>query len=449
MPIEEGTLLTLTGGVHVKARVQHPEIHTDTTKKRNYFFRYWTDEIQPDRSLKPIRKKHICGPSKGDDKISYKQAELIRDEEMKKHNAVTVQAAMAKGQALFGEIAKMYLDSHVDRRGKLKLPSRDTERFRLESYILPQWEKYRLAEITPKEVEDWLFSLKREDGEPFAWWTMKGIRKTMSAVYHKAETWGYWEEGKRNPLVKVDIGQKSYRNARKILSWGETAAVLARMEDPNRLVLEVCIATSTRISEATGLMIKHFDPAARTIRIEQRNYHNNIDTPKTKDSRRILAVGDLSDRVLDWIAKLDRRGPEDWLFPQSSDPSKPLWDSGVRKALHEAAQDVGCDFAGLGPHSFRRANITWRQEVGGSAIEASKIAGHSELGITADYTFVAIARQEALTKAIQERLAKAAPKDDGPGTSDRQREHLARARRAKKEKQQATVIEITRQESAA
>ena len=31
----------------------------------------------------------------------------------------------------------------------------------------------------------------------------------------------------------------------------------------------------------------------------------------------------------------------------------------------------GCDFVGLGPHSLRRSNITWRQEVGGSSIEAS------------------------------------------------------------------------------
>jgi hypothetical protein len=30
-------------------------------------------------------------------------------------------------------------------------------------------------------------------------------------------------------------------------------------------------------------------------------------------------------------------------------------------------------------HSFRRANITWRQEVDGSSIEASKIAGNSTI----------------------------------------------------------------------
>ncbi len=45
------------------------------------------------------------------------------------------------------------------------------------------------------------------------------------------------------------------------------------------------------------------------------------------------------------------------------------------------------------------------------------------------YTFVALARQDALTRAIEEQLVTAAPKDDGPGTSDYQREHLAWARK--------------------
>lgn len=259
----------------------------------------------------------------------------------------------------------------------------------------------------------------------------------------------HWDEGKRNPLVKVDIGKKAYRTARKILTWEETAAVLVRLEDPARLVVETCIATSTRISEVTGLMIKHFDPATGTIRIEQRNWHMDIDKPKTDDSKRVLALGDLRERFLDWIAKLETRGAENWIFPQASNPVKPLWDSGVRKAIHAAAVDAGCDFPGLGPHSFRRANITWRQEVGGSAIEASKIAGHSDVDMTGQYTFVALDRQQALTRAIQERLAQAGPKNGGPGTSDRQKEHLARARRAKKEKANAKVVEIHSKEAAA
>jgi integrase len=96
------------------------------------------------------------------------------------------------------------------------------------------------------------------------------------------------------------------------------------------------------------------------------------------------------------------------VFHQKRSQEKPLWDSGVRDALHQAAQDEGCDFPGLGPHSFRRASITWRQQVGGSAIEASRIAGHSSLEMTSDYTFVAPERQNELTRRIQQKLARAA-----------------------------------------
>jgi integrase len=87
-----------------------------------------------------------------------------------------------------------------------------------------------------------------------------------------------------------------------------------------------------------------------------------------------------------------------------------MWDSGVRKELKKAAQDAGCDFPGFGLHSFRRANITMRQEEGGSAIEASKIAGHATVSQTGDYTVVQLKRQEELTRAIQSRVAKAREK---------------------------------------
>jgi hypothetical protein len=53
-------------------------------------------------------------------------------------------------------------------------------------------------------------------------------------------------------------------------------------------------------------------------------------------------------------------------------------------------------------------NFTWRQQVGGSAIEASKIAGHGDLEMTGDYPFVTAERQNELTRRIQQKLAQAA-----------------------------------------
>jgi len=74
----------------------------------------------------------------------------------------------------------------------------------------------------------------------------------------------------------------------------------------------------------------------------------------------------------------------------------------------EDKDDPGLDFPGFGPHSLRRANITWRQEVGGSSIETSKIAGHASAAITEEYTLVGLQRQDELTWLIQTKRAKAA-----------------------------------------
>jgi site-specific recombinase XerD len=137
-----------------------------------------------------------------------------------------------------------------------------------------------------------------------------------------------------------------------------------------------------------------------------------VDEPKTKNSKRMLALGTLADRYREWIAKKGLTQPNDWIFAQEEDRTKPMWDSGVRKALKIAAQDAGCDFEGFGLHSFRRANITWRQEVGGSAIEASKIAGHANVSMTGDYTIVQLQRQDELTRAIQGRMAAAQKKQE-------------------------------------
>jgi hypothetical protein len=53
----------------------------------------------------------------------------------------------------------------------------------------------------------------------------------------------------------------------------------------------------------------------------------------------------------------DAATPEAFVFQQKRAPGKPLWDSGVRDALHQAAEAEGCDFPCLGSHSFRRETL--------------------------------------------------------------------------------------------
>ena len=393
----------------MKARVQHPQVKPRKDRRGwPWVFRYWCDEIQSDGSTKTLRKYHEVAPSKGDGAITKKQAEIERDKFLAKLNAPTVEVAVeqvaATGVALFGEVAKMYEEGYLGRENQIAKPTRVKESFYLNEYIVPKWGLLRLNQIHPKAVEDWLHTTFE------SWWTMHGVRAIMSRVFYYAEGHGLWEEGKRSPASKAKLGKKHCKYERRILTFYETARVLARLEDTIRLIIEICIATGARISEVLGLIWRNVNLEAGTIKIEQRVWHQDVGRPKSEDSKRILGIGDLVERLRARAAE-DGPAPQAFVFQQKRAPGKPLWDSGVRDALHQAAEAEGCDFPGLGPHSFRRANITWRQQVGGSAIEASKIAGHSDLEMTGEYTFVTPERQNELTRRIQQKLAAAGKRD--------------------------------------
>jgi integrase len=69
------------------------------------------------------------------------------------------------------------------------------------------------------------------------------------------------------------------------LSEEKTVAVLARLEDPYLLINETCISAGPRISEVLGLQIRHLDLDNGTLRVEQRNWHQDIGKPKTEQSK--------------------------------------------------------------------------------------------------------------------------------------------------------------------
>lgn len=402
---DDGNLQSLTGGLKLKVRIQHPGVHERTDRGVSYwYFRYWDDVLQADGTTKPTRKFHTIGPSKGDNRLSKKQAEVERDKFLAKLNKPTIEEKIADGLILFKKMVEKYRAAHVEAeaagRYLLAKPTRVKYLLHLEQRIVPRWGDRRLCEIRADEVQQWLFETCD------SWHMMNDLRGILSGIYTKAEEWGYWQEGRRNPISRVKIGQKWVVRPERILNEEETVRVLARLSEPNLLVIETAIATGARISEILGLTWKHVDLERGVINIVQRNWRGDIDDPKSRTSRRPLTLGYLVDRYRTKAAA-DGAKSESWVFVRTDGSGLALWDSGVRQALKRAAAAEGCDFPGLGPHSFRRANITWCQEVGGSSIEASKIAGHSTVRMTEEYTKIQLTRQEELTRRIQERLVSA------------------------------------------
>ncbi len=367
--------------------------------------------MRPDGTIKTANRFHKIVQEPGQKKLTKAEAKLKRDEFLQKLNAAPTRAQVPTapvapaapsfpdpGDILFGKLADLWQRDYVEKvaAGKhvLAAPTRESYAYALDN-ILPRWKDVRLKEIRAKAVLDWL------EAECKSWWGMNWLKNTMGSIIKKGIEWELIPETYANPISRVRMPKQWLVRERRILTPEQTENVLALLEEPIRLICETCVDTGTRISEVTGLMIKHVDLSRGTIRIDQRNWRGDIDDPKTKGSRRELALGTLTERYRAWIEALKYQGLNAWVFPQPRYHTEPRWDSGVRKALKAAAGSLGLDFQGFGPHSLRRYNITMRQEVGATAIEASKIAGHSSVDMTGEYTIVQMKRQTELTRRMQ------------------------------------------------
>ncbi|MGD0049860.1 MAG: hypothetical protein ABSE42_22935 [Bryobacteraceae bacterium] len=126
----EGNLHMLAGGLRVKARVQHPGVKPRKDRAGwPWIFRYYADEMQPDGSVKVLRRYREIAPSKGEGAITKRQAEIERDKFLAKQNAPTteeaVQQVAATGVALFAEVAAMYEQGYLGRTEQIARPTRE------------------------------------------------------------------------------------------------------------------------------------------------------------------------------------------------------------------------------------------------------------------------------------------------------------------------------------
>ena len=169
------------------------------------------------------------------------------------------------------------------------------------------------------------------------------------AFFTKAEEWGYWPEGRRNPMSPVKIGEKWSKRPERILTEEETVKVLPRLSDPNLLILETAIATGARISELLGLKwcyvdLQSWHPPYCAAQLARRHRRSEV-----QDQQAPSHVG-IPGRPLPPEGRrgqgaTGRRGSSS----ERTAAASHLWDSGVRQALKRAAAAEGCDFPGLGP----------------------------------------------------------------------------------------------------
>jgi integrase len=385
-------------------RWQDPKIETRKDVGRPfYFIRPFVPVVTPEG----IVRKQKSIPLGFCDELSKRKAESKKQEVMA---TVNQGRFILQSQIPFKEIMTRFLDIRLPQLGAA---TRAKYRTHIENHIEPAFGKLRMCDIDRPTVEAWLnhvaepTTITRKDGAKvekagLGWWARQDLRNILSAIFTKAAEWKLWQG--ENPCVGVDVGRKRERREKKIPTPEQLAAFLDAIVDTaicgaaqSRLMVRTAVIAGVRVSEVLGLQGRDINTENQTIEVRRRWHRGDLDEPKSENSKRIRQIGGVAAEL---AALGAGKKPDAFLFAR--DDGSPPDDRDLQQhVFRPAAEAVGIYHPGFGMHTFRRLNISWRQEVGATPFEAMKAAGHAKPTTTWDYTVTDAQRErEHVTKML-------------------------------------------------
>src|ERR1035441_10181854 len=115
----------------------------------------------------------------------------------------------------------------------------------------------------------------------------------MSGIFTKAAEWGLWKA--ENPLAHVSVGKKKTARPHHKLTIEQTLGLLEALPADVRIICEVALYCTLRISEVLGLQWQHIDFKRGVLCVRQRYYRGDVDTVKSECSERDVAMGFLGE----------------------------------------------------------------------------------------------------------------------------------------------------------
>jgi integrase len=184
----------------------------------------------------------------------------------------------------------------------------------LRNRLLPRWGNRVALSVEPLEVEQWLTSLKGQEG--LANPTLDKMRRVMSLVYRHSQRYGLIPRNQEsNPMRFVRCKTTSEYEA-MILTPEQAYAVLLNLREPVRTLTLLAAGTGLRISECLGLQWQDVSFADAVIQVRRTWTCGKVGWPKSKASKAPVPLHSLlAEFMCRWKRKTPYSQPGDWVFP--------------------------------------------------------------------------------------------------------------------------------------
>jgi integrase len=184
----------------------------------------------------------------------------------------------------------------------------------LRNRLLPRWGNRVALSIEPLEVEQWLTSLKGQEG--LANPTLDKMRRVMSLVYKHSQRYGLIPRNQEsNPMRFVRCKTTTEYEA-MILTPEQAYAVLLNLREPERTLTLLAAGTGLRISECLGLQWQDVSFSEAIIQVRRTWTCGRVGWPKSKTSKGPVPLHPLlAECMFRWKHKTPYSQAGDWVFP--------------------------------------------------------------------------------------------------------------------------------------
>ncbi|MCW2961747.1 MAG: hypothetical protein JWM90_2134 [Thermoleophilia bacterium] len=280
----------------------------------------------------------------------------------------------------FTEYALEWIDTYTGRTSRgFKETTRGDYRGALKNHAIPYFRRMPLAHIEPRDVKRYAQSIADKG------LSRDGVRNAVAPV--KALLATAFEDGviRNNPATNVRLATTYVTTAgevRRARSFTDTelAALIAAVDEDNRLIIELLATTGLRIGELIALRWCDLDLDRGKLHVTRRLYRGTYDTPKSRYGvRTVPLTPDMRTKLAAHRLSLRSSGDFETVFQTTT--GTPMSQNNIlRRVLKPAAIEIGMPWATL--HALRHTFATRCFRNGCNLKQVQALLGHHSAAFT-------------------------------------------------------------------
>ncbi len=322
------------------------------------------------------------------------------------------------GRVLFASVAERWMAG----RAALRETTRARDRSYLKSLVLPHLGDNPVGSVQPSDLEAWVADLVADGKAPA---TIQKAWQIASGVFRLAV---------RDRLIALSPARdvrlpKIERSEPTALTVDQVMRLADTIDPRYRALVLVGAFGGLRIGELAGLQLGDIDPLRSLVRVRRTASDVRgrviVGPPKTaKSIRMVVLPRSITDQLVEHVARLDKTGPDAWLFPapEGGPIRRTAW---MRRVWKSALAAAGLD-QDLGTHTLRRSQVALLIAQGEHPKVIADRLGHTSVRTVLDvYGHLYEGADEAAAERLDAQIASRSNPKTARGVVQRLRKELA------------------------